>query len=81
MLTNPKGGNLQKILYPDTIQTINLDNQVNMEVVGLPFENKIARAQNLATVKISNCNNLKHLCYPYNEEDGLNFEALKYVQY
>ena len=81
VLTNPKGGNLQQILYPEAIQTINLDNQVNMEVVGLPFENGIAGAKNLATVNISNCNNLKHLCYPYNEDDGLHFDALKYVQY
>ena len=81
VLTNPKGGNLQQILYPETIQTINLDNQVNMEVVGLPFEGGVAGAKNLATVNISNCNNLKHLCYPYNEEDGLHFDALKYVQY
>ena len=81
VLTNPKGGNLQSILYPDAIQTINLDNQVNLEVVGIPFENEIATATNLATVNISNCNNIKHLCYPYNEEDGLKFDALKYVQY
>ena len=81
VLTNPKGGNLQSILYPDAIQTISLDNQVNLEVVGVPFENGIATANNLATVNISNCNNIKHLCYPYNEEDALNFDALKYVQY
>ena len=81
VLTNPKGGNLQKILYPDAIQNVVLDNQVNLEVVGLPFENKVASAKNLATVNISNCNFIKHLNYPYNEGDPLDFGALKYVQY
>ena len=81
LLTNPKGGNLQEILYPDAIQTINLHNQVNLEVVGLPFENKEATSKNLTTVSISNCNFIKHLCYPFNEEDGLHFDALKYVQF
>ena len=81
VLTNPKGGNLQEILYPAAIQTINLHNQVNLEIIGLPFENGVAQAENLATVSISNCNFVRHLGYPYNEDDVLNFAPLKYVQY
>ena len=81
VLTNPKGGNLQQILYPDAIQTINLHNQVNLEVVGLPFVDKVASAQNLATVSISNCNFIKHLGYPFEENEPLDFAPLKYVQY
>ena len=83
VVTNPNGGNLQKILFPDAIQNITLDNQVNLEVVGIPYVDEQATAKNLATFSISNCNAIKSLRYPLsdNEEENLTFGPLKYVQY
>ena len=81
VVTNPNGGNLQKIYFPDSIQNITLDNQVNLEVVGIPYIDQTATAKSLATVSISNCNAITSLCYPFNEEDSLTFGPLKYVQY
>ena len=83
VVTNPQGGNLQKIYFPDSIQNITLDNQVNLEVVGVPYVDKQATAKSLATFSISNCNAIKSLCYPLsdNEEENLTFGPLKYVQY
>ena len=81
VVTNPNGGNLQKIYFPDSIQNITLDNQVNLEVVGIPYIDQIATAKSLATVSISNCNAITSLCYPFNEENSLAFGPLKYVQY
>ena len=83
VVTNPNGGNLQKIYFPDSIQNITLDNQVNLEIVGVPYIDKQATARSLATFSISNCNAIKSLCYPLsdNEEENLTFGPLKYVQY
>ena len=80
VLTDVNGGNIEKIYYPEGIQNITLANQTNLEVVGIPYINNEAKAKGLATVSITNCNNIKHLQYPYNEEEGLSLQALKYVQ-
>ena len=83
VVTNPNGGNLQKIYFPDSIQNITLDNQVNLEIVGVPYIDKQASAKSLATFSISNCNAIKSLCYPLsdNEEENLTFGPLRFVQY
>jgi surface protein len=79
--TNTQGGNIEKILYPIGIQDIVLANQTNLEVVGLPFEDNKALCESIATFDITNCNAIKCLQYPYDENTVVNFEPLKNVQY
>ena len=76
LTTNINGGNLEKILYPEAIQSITVSNQANLKVLGIPLTN------NLNTVNIINCKYIKTLKYPYNESKPvIDFEALGNVQY
>ena len=63
VIANAKGGNIESILYPSTIQDIVLSNQVNLEVIGIPPD-----ATKLINVQIIGCNMVKTLVYPYDEE-------------
>lgn len=81
VLTNTEGGNLERILYPEAIQNVVLSNQTNLEVVGLPYEpDNDIYAQNLSSVTILGCQNIKSLSYPYIEGEPVNFDSLRYVQ-
>lgn len=81
VLTNTEGGNLEKILYPIGIQNVVLSNQTNLEIVGLPYEpDNDIYAQNLSSVQIVGCQNIKSLSYPYIEGEPVNFDSLRYVQ-
>lgn len=79
VLSNTEGGNLEKILYPTGIQTIVLANQTNLEVIGIPYED-IALCKNLVTVNIKNCNSIKSLKYPYEENEPITLDSIQYVQ-
>lgn len=75
LTTNINGGNLEKILYPETIQSIAISNQANLKVLGIPLKN------NLNTVNIKNCRHIETLKYPYNESRPVvDFESLVNIQ-
>ena len=83
--TMASGGNLREIYYPESIQSITLTNQAYLEVAAIPYETNIMGqvtkyCENLADVEINNCRNIKHLKYPYNEDDELTLDAIKQVQ-
>ena len=82
--TMQSGSNLEEIYYPKTIQTIDLANQAYLRIVGIPFDTdengKVIYCENLADVNINNCKNIDYLCYPYNEGDYVNLQAIKQVQ-
>lgn len=80
LLTNVKGGNLETILYPTSIQNVVVSNQINLKVLGLPCGDDIA--PNLTTVQILDCNNIVTLKYPYDESNPtINLtDSMLYVQ-
>lgn len=79
--TMQRGGNLEEIYYPSSVQLIQLTNQTYLHTVGIPYDMADSTTpQNLANVEITNCKNITKLCYPYNESNTDEFSCLKYVQ-
>ncbi len=79
--TMQEGGNLEELYFPESTQVVQVTNQTHLKRLGLPLdvENDIY-CKNLATVQISNCKSIQTIHYPFNEDDGINFDAFKYVQ-
>ncbi len=79
--TIQRGGCLEEIYYPSSIQLIQLTNQTYLHTMGIPYDMADSTTpQNLANVEVTNCNNVTKLCYPYNENITNQFSCLKYVQ-
>ena len=81
--TMQSGSNLEEIYYPKTIQTVDLMNQAYLRIVGIPYDEengKVICCPSLADITINNCQNVEHICYPYDEGDYVNFKAIKQVQ-
>ena len=75
LVTSISGGNIEKILYPESIQSIVVANQANLKVLGIPLTN------NLNTVQIIDCKYIKTMKYPYNESmPTVDFTSLSNVQ-
>ena len=80
LLTSVAGGNLEVILYPETIQSIVVSNQANLRVLGIPYGEGLS-ADNLNTLQIADCRSLKSLRYPYDENNPVvDFLALENLQ-
>ena len=77
--TMQAGGNLEEIYYPSTTQVIQLQNQTYLTKVGLPSQPSIL-CESLADVTIQNCPNIEYLSYPLNNDNPIDFSAMKYVQ-
>ena len=73
LITNVNGGNLEKILYPESIQSIVVSNQANLKILGIPLTN------NINTVNILNCKYIETLKYPYTSL-SIDFESLRNIQ-
>lgn len=74
--TNVDGGNLEEILYSEKTESVVLQNQTNLKVVGLPA----SPIDTLTNVQISNCDSIQTLKYPYSEGEGITFDSIKRVQ-
>ena len=75
VLTNPNGSTLEEMLLSDRTQVISIVKQTYLKVLGIA-----PNTQNLTTVNIVDCNALRHISYPYVENDVPNFSTLRYVQ-
>lgn len=79
--TMPEGGNLEEIYYPQSTQTVQVQNQTYLHTVGIPFNEEQDRyCENLADVIIQNCKNIKYIQYPFVEGEAPDFKAFRYVQ-
>lgn len=65
----------------NNLQDITME-QVKRYVLFTDIDNfrKNYSVKNLANVQISNCNAIRYLQYPFNPDDPINFDSLKYVQ-
>lgn len=79
--TNQSGGNLEEIYLPSSTTIIQIANQKNLKILGIPYsKDENAFPKNLATVSITNCPNIEKLNTSENEETSKTFIAFKYVQ-
>ena len=89
--TNYDGGNLEEIIYPNTIQTITLMNQPNLTNIGIPATDYTdftwieSNATALADFTLINCPNVVNITRKgskeyYNDESNAKFIGLQYVQ-
>jgi surface protein len=76
--TMQAGGSLEEIYFPESTQIVQVTNQTYLKILGLPYGNLYCK--NLANVEISNCHRIEYMHYPYNADDNLTFEPLRYVQ-
>ena len=79
--TMQKGGNLEEIYYPSSVQLVQLTNQTYLHTIGIPYDlNDETTPKNLANVEITNCKNITKICYPYSTTNKDEFACFKYVQ-
>ena len=76
---NTSGGSLVEILYPKTIQSINLIKQRLLEKIGLPYgSNGEEIPTSLYTISIQECPNIKYLNTSKNSAINTTFASMVY---
>ena len=79
--TNQSGGNLEEIYLPSSTTIVQLANQKNLKIIGLPYsKDGSVFPKNLATVSIINCPAIEKLNTSEDEEISNTFASFKYVQ-